>query len=186
LIQEVIHVQNQRGPLPSSLRIASIAVLAALTFVIGFFVRFPIPATEGTFTLVDLGIFFAAYAFGPFTAAIAGGAGSAIFDIVSGYAHYAPITLVVHGLEGLIAGLIASAGYRKPREALLWVIAGLCGAAVVIGGYFLSQVLLFGGIAAAVVEIIPNTVQTVVGAVGGALLTIAVRRAYPPIQELRW
>ena len=78
-------MENRRGPLPSSLRIASIAVLAALTFVIGFFVRFPIPATEGTFTLVDLGIFFAAYAFGPFTAAIAGGAGSALFDIVLGF-----------------------------------------------------------------------------------------------------
>ncbi len=179
-------MQDRQDSLPSSLRIASIAVLTATTFVIGFFVRFPLPATQGTFTLVDLGIFFAAYAFGPYTAAIAGGAGAALFDLASGYAPYAPISLVVHGLEGLVAGMIASAGLKKPIEPFLWIIAGICGAVIVIGGYFFSQIFFFGGPAAALTEILPNSVQAAVGSVGGALLTVAVRRAYPPVQGLRW
>jgi uncharacterized membrane protein len=179
-------LKDRQNALPSSLRIASIAVQTAATFVIGYFVKFPLPASKGTFTLVDLGIFFAAYAFGPFTAAIAGGAGSAIFDVASGYATYAPISLVVHGLEGLAAGLIASSAYGKPAEPVMWVLAGVCGAAIVIGGYFAAQVLFFGGPGIAVTEMIPNSVQAGVGAVGGALLAVAVRRAYPPIQGLRW
>lgn len=160
--------------------------MTATTFIIGFFVRLPLPASKGTFTLVDLGIFIAAYAFGPFTAAIAGGAGSALFDVASGYAPYAPVSLIVHGLEGLLSGLIAAAAYRKKTEPLAWIIAGVCGAAIVIGGYFLSQIVFFGGMAAAVTELLPNAVQAGVGAAAGALLTLAVRRAYPPIHGLRW
>lgn len=179
-------MQDRSGRFPSSLRIASIAVLTATTFVIGYFVRFPLPASKGTFTLVDLGIFFAAYAFGPFTAAITGGVGSALFDLASGYAPYAPISLAVHGLEGLIAGLIASAGYTRPSEPVMWVLAGFCGAAIVVGGYFLTQILFFGGLAVAITEVLPNGIQAGIGAVGGALLAAAVRRAYPPIQGLRW
>jgi uncharacterized membrane protein len=184
--KEILPVQDKNSQAPQTLRIATIAVLTAVTFVIGYFVRFPLPASGGTFTLVDLGVFFAAFAFGPFSAAIAGGAGSAIFDLASGYAAYAPISLVVHGLEGLIAGLIATAGYRKPLEAVLWAVAGLIGTGIVIGGYFLAQIVLFGGPAMALKEVLFNAVQAGVGAVAGALLTVAVRRAYPPVQGLRW
>ena len=172
---------------PSSLRIASVAVLVALTFVIGFFVRLPLPATQGVFTLADLAIFFAGFTFGPLSAATAGGVGAALIDLIGGTAPYAPVSFIVHGLEGLLAGLIASVR-RSPSKPslLLWVLGGVVGVAVVVGGYFAGEILFFGGPAAAVTELIPNVAQGVIGAVGGALLTLAVRRAYPPVSGLWW
>ena len=179
-------MSDRTVPVPSSLRIAAVAVLTAVTFVIGYFVRLPLPATQGIFTLADLAIFFAAFAFGPYSAAIAGGAGTALIDVIGGTAQYAPISLLVHGLEGLVAGAIAAAGKKGPREIVLWIIAGAAGIILVAGGYFLAEVVFFGGPATAVTEVLPNVAQGGIGAVGGALLTAAVRRAYPPVQGLRW
>ncbi len=172
--------------LPSSLRIASVAILAAVTFIIGFFVRLPLPATQGIFTLADLGIFFSAFAFGPFTAGVAGGVGTALIDLIGGTAQYAPISFVVHGLEGLAAGLIASAVFSRKMEPLAWIIAGIVGVIIMVGGYFLAETVFFGGPATAVTEVFANAGQSVIGAVGGALLALAVRKAYPPISTLRW
>ena len=174
-----------REKFPTSMRIATIAILAALTVVIGY-IRVPLPATQGIFTLADIAIYFAAFALGPWSAAIAGGLGTALIDLIGGTAQYAPASLVVHGLEGLLAGLIASIG-RKDRISLAsWILAAVCGTVVMAGGYLGAETLFYGGFAKAMTEVLVNVAQSTVGAVGGALLAVAVRRAYPPVQMLRW
>jgi uncharacterized membrane protein len=171
---------------PISLRIAAVSILAALTFVLGFVAKIPLPVTKGVLTLADVIIFFAAFAFGPFTAAIAGGVGAVLIDLIGGFAQFAPTSLVVHGTEGLIAGLIAAAAYQKKSEVLAWIIAGVCGVAILVGGYFLAELIFYGGLATASWEVLPNMFQGVFGAICGSLLARGIRRAYPPIQVLRW
>jgi uncharacterized membrane protein len=175
----------QTREMPVSLRVAAVGILTALTFVIGY-VRVPLPATQGIFTLADIAIFLAAFTFGPFSAAVAGGAGAALIDLIGGTAQYAPVSLVVHGVEGLAAGFIAAAGLNRRGEPLAWVFAAIAGIVVLMGGYFAAEILFFGGFATALTEVLPNLGQGVTGAVGGALLCLAVRRAYPPVQALRW
>jgi uncharacterized membrane protein len=173
---------------PSSLRVAAVAVLTALTVVIGY-IRVPLPATQGIFTLADIAIYFAAFCLGPWTAAVAGGLGTALIDLIGGTAQYAPTSFIVHGLQGLLAGLIAGiagAGARGGTRALFWVLAGAVGTVVMAGGYLAAETLFYGGFAKAVTEVLFNIAQSVVGAVGGGLLALAVRRAYPPVQRLRW
>jgi uncharacterized membrane protein len=178
-------METERETFPSSLRVASIAVLTALTVVIGY-IRVPLPATKGIFTLADIAIYLAAYAFGPYTAAVAGGLGTGLIDLIGGTAQFAPASLLVHGLEGLLAGLVASAGARRAAPVVLWILAGACGTVVMTGGYLLAETLFYGGFALALTEVPFNLAQSVVGVVGGSLLTVAVRRAYPPMRRLRW
>jgi uncharacterized membrane protein len=170
---------------PASLRIAAIAVLTALTFVIGL-IRVPLPATQGIFTLADVAIFCAAFALGPLSAAFAGAVGTGLIDLIGGTAQYAPTSFVVHGLEGLVAGLIALAASGKASTVLLWILAGLAGTAVMAGGYLLAETLFYGGFATAFTEVVFNVAQGVAGAVGGALIAVAVKRGYPPLSRLRW
>ncbi len=173
---------------PSSLRVAAVAILTALTTVIGF-VRMPLPATQGIFTLADIAIYFSAFALGPWSACVAGGLGTALIDLIGGTAQYAPTSLVVHGLQGLVAGVIAAAagaGARPGIRGLSWVLAGIAGTVVMAGGYLAAETLFYGGFAKAVTEVLFNIAQSIVGAVGGGLLATAVRRAYPPVQRLRW
>ncbi len=179
-------MDSAQQTVPASMRVAAIAILSALTFVIGYFVRVPLPATNGIFTLADVTIFCAAFTLGPFSAGITGALGTALIDLIGGTAQYAPASFVVHGLEGLLAGLIAWAASGKALTVVLWILAGIVGVVVMTGGYLLAETLFYGGYATAATEVVFNVAQSAVGAAAGALLAVAVRRAYPPLSRLRW
>jgi uncharacterized membrane protein len=164
--------------------IAIAAIMTAIVTVFTLVVRVPIPATQGFFNFSDVAIYFAAFAFGPLIGLVAGGVGTAIADVLAGYAAYAPITLFSHGLQGGLAGWL---GYRR---GLPWMIAGwAAGTIVMMGGYFVYQWVLFG-LGPAAVELPWNLVQNVGGGLIGIPLLYLVRRAYPPIHDMaqprRW
>jgi len=154
-------------------------VMIALVAVFTLAVRVPFALTQGYFNFSDVGVFLAGFAFGPWVGLVAGGVGTALADIAGGYALYAPLTFVAHGLEGLIAGAIARRGEGIPSMVLGW--AG--GAAVMIAVYFLGEAFIFRmGVAAAATEAVTvNLPQVVVGGVVGIPLVLALRRGYPPI-----
>lgn len=160
--------------------LAVIAIMMAVVAVLTSAVRIPIPATAGYIHLGDIGVFFSAFAFGSWIGGIVGGVGCAIADIVGGYANFAPLTLIAHGLQGLIAGYL---GYKKglPGMIIGWGI----GAIVLISVYFFGERYIFGlDIAPVLAEVIPNIIQMVVGGVIGIPLVLAIRKAYPPIDNM--
>ena len=75
------------------------AIVAVITAAFALYT----PPTIGFFNVGEIGVYLAALVGGPAVGAIAGGLGSAIADVVLGYSHYAPITLVVKGIEGWLA-----------------------------------------------------------------------------------
>lgn len=168
-----------RGPIRAS-TLAIIAVMVAVTAVLTFAVQMPVPATGGYIHFGDVGVFFAAFAFGPVVGAIAGGVGCAIADLLSGYASWAPLTLFAHGLQGLLAGYL---GYRKGVVGM--VVGWAIGAVVLLAVYFLGEWFVYGlGYAGALAEIGANFIQMAVGGLIGIPLVLAVRRAYPPIDRM--
>jgi uncharacterized membrane protein len=161
----------------------TLAVTAVMTaLVTGLtLVHVGVTPTGGYVHLGDIVIYLAAFAFGPWVGMIAGGLGTGLADVVSGFASFAPLSLVVHGLQGLVAGWIA---YRKPaagRLALGVVVGGL----IVVSGYFLGEWLIpiFGGFGAAAGEVIFNLIQAGFGTLG-AVVYAAVARAYPRLRQL--
>ena len=163
-------------------RIASIAVLAAVTTVLTRIVQVPLPA-RGYINLGDVAIVFTAITLGPFSGALAGGLGTALADLLSGpYAFWAPISLVVHGLQGLLVGLIAGV---KPNNVLLQCLGGLVGIAVMAGGYLAAGIFL-EGTGPALTEVPGNLIQGAAGVLLGILVAAAVLRAYPPVRQWRW
>src|SRR5205814_1914609 len=65
-----------------------------------------VPNGVGYNHLGDVAVFFSAFAFGPWIGMISGGIGAALADLTAGYGNYAPLSLVVHGLEGFVIGYI--------------------------------------------------------------------------------
>jgi uncharacterized membrane protein len=101
---------TQHDPLRTpAFRIATFAILITVTEIFTYMVRIPIAPTRGYVNFGDVAIYFTAILFGPFTAFITGGLGTAIADLLSGYAHWAPFTFLAHGLQGLFIGLIIKA-----------------------------------------------------------------------------
>ena len=155
--------------------LAGTVVMTAIVFVLTRIIQVPTPVV-GYIHLGDLGVFFSAFAFGPWVGAVAGGLGTALADLTSPYAQWAVFSLLIHGAQGWAAGWLAT---RLPGARGL-VAAGLAGIAIVVAGYLLAGTILVG-LGAALTEIPLNLVQATTGAVVSAPLYAAVRQAYPPI-----
>ncbi|MBA7571223.1 hypothetical protein ES708_12982 [subsurface metagenome] len=127
-----------------------------------------------------MAIFFTALTIGPFTALLAGGLGTALADIISGYAQWAPISFVVHGLQGLVIGLLARRG-----GVLYLGMGAAAGTVTMCTGYLLAGWLMVG-LGAALAEVPINLLQNLAGIIGGVSLHLAVKKAYPPIAGISW
>jgi len=160
-------------------RIALVGVMIALTIVFTLLVRVPTPA-RGYVNLSDVAITFAALAFGPWVGAIAGGVGTALADILGGFAPFAPLSLVAHGLEGLVIGLLGS----RMRKVAGMIVAWAAGGLIMVATYLVGEGLFYTGWPPALAEAPLNAFQAAVGALAGIPLVIAVRRAYPLIERL--
>ena len=157
--------------------VALVAVMTAVVFVLTRMVQIPTPA-RGYIHLGDAAIFFTAFAFGPWVGGIAGGLGTALADITSGYAQWAVFSLLVHGFQGWLVGAMVK---RQPEWHRLLVAVG-AGCVVVVVGYFIAGTILMG-IGAALSEIPANIIQAISGGLVGVPLFLAVRRAYPPLVQ---
>jgi uncharacterized membrane protein len=157
-------------------QIALIAIMSALVLALTYIRPFNTPV-GGYIHLGDIMIYFTALAFGPVIGGVAGGVGTALADLVGGFPLFAISSLVVHGLQGYIAGKI---GHGKTDRVTL-SLAVVAGSAIVVSGYFIAEAVFLGwGAGAAAAEIPWNIIQEIVGAIG-VLVYLYVRRAYPPL-----
>ena len=160
--------------------IALVALLIALTTVFTLVIRVPVPATQGYVNLSDVAVTFTGLVFGPWVGFVAGGVGAALADLLGGYAQFAWLSFIAHGLEGLTIGFLG----RGRRSAPGMIFAWLAGSLVMIVCYLLGEGLFLTGWPAALAEVPANAFQALLGAVIGIPLVIAVRLAYPPIDRL--
>ncbi len=156
--------------------IAKISVLGALVTVATIVFQIPTPATKGYINLGDTFIFVGAVLLGKNSGFLVGGIGSALADILSGYAHWAPFTLVIKGLEGYIAGF-ASPWYEKEKVNYAFFVSILTGAAIImILGYFIVEVFMYG-VGAALAELPGNIFQGGASIVIATIIIIALKKA---------
>lgn len=158
--------------------LAVTAVMTAIVFVLTRLVQIPTPA-RGYIHLGDAGILFSAFAFGPWVGAVAGGLGTGLADITSGYPQWAIFSLLIHGAQGWAVGW-TSTRWEGLRGLVLSTVLG---AVIVVVGYLIAGIILVG-VGAALAELPLNIIQVTAGAVVGVPLFVAVRQAYPPILRL--
>ena len=164
-----------------AIQVSLTAVMTALVAAATFIVRIPNPM-GGYFNFGDVMIFAVALTFNPAIGGFAGGVGSAISDAI-GYPVFVIPTLIIKGLEGLLAGLISNR-LSVSRD----VLAVCVGGAEMVGGYFLAEWLLLPvwgvssyGWVGALGEFPGNVVQVVVGAAIGLPIAYFVRMRLPEI-----
>ncbi len=169
-----------------------VAVTGVMLAVVFILTRFNWSIGPGGYIhLGDVGIYVAAFLFGPIVALVAGGAGTAFADISLGYGQWAPGSLLIHGTQAFVAGYI---GWRSGIPKM--IAAVIIGGAIVVIGYFLYTLIFIpvgllegddegsSAFAIALAAVWPNTFQVLVAALIAAPLVLAVRKAYPPI--MRW
>ena len=122
--------------------------------------------------LGDCMILLGALALGPVYGALAGGIGSALADILLGYAVYAPGTFVVKGGVALIAALLTGLFVRKSGKLsfVLLVLSCVVAELWMALGYFVYESVVLGYGLPAVQSIPGNLMQGLVGVVLSVVL----------------
>lgn len=151
------------------------ALLAALSCVATIVIQIPSPM-NGYVNLGDCFVLLSAWLLGPWYGAAAGGIGSMFADIISGYAYYAPGTLIIKGLVALTAGLLFNLIKKKNSYAAM-LVSGIVSECIMVLGYFLYAGLILGkglfGDAGAALSVPGNCIQALVGiAIGIAVMFV--------------
>lgn len=155
-------------------RLVITALFTAIICVATFIVKIPSPATNGYFNLGDCFVLLSGWLLGPVYGALSAGLGSALADILSGYAQYAPATFIIKAVMAVAAYLIYKAIANKPFAAK--TAGGIIAEAIMVLGYFgYEAVILQYGLAAAG-SIFSNIMQGIVGIVAAISVSTAIEK----------
>ena len=155
-----------------------LALMTALCTVATMAIPIPTP-TGGYLNAGDIVVVLAALLAGPLYGGIVGGVGSALADLLSGYALYAPGTFLAKGAAAAVTGLLFHiAKHKSPAAA---ICCAVCGELMMAAGYFAYEALALGFGLGAAAELPGNLLQGTAGVAGGILLYHALIR----IPEIR-
>lgn len=149
-------------------KIVMAALLAALACVATMLIKIPSPL-KGYINIGDGVVLLAAWSLSPLYGFLSAGLGSALADVFSGYAVYAPATFVIKGLMSLIAYYGFKILHKKSHSIPSRIVSGAAAEICMILGYFLFEGFLYG-FAPSIVNIPANGVQGAVGLILGCIL----------------
>lgn len=150
-------------------------LMIAITMVLTMVVQIPTIGTHGYVNMGDTAILFTALYLGKKRGFLAGGIGSALADIASGYAVYAPITFISKGLEGYICGLIYEKLNKDGNNSLAKYVSTIVGGIIMVSGYFVGEIFLYG-IKTSALAVIPNSIQALFGIISAIILYTAISK----------
>ena len=137
----------------------------------------PIPlriSPNGYVNVGDALVIVSAFLLSPGWGALAAGLGSALADVLTSYFVYAPATLIIKALMALAAGAVLRR-FKTNKTILPAVLGSICAEIIMVSGYFVYDVLIFG-IEGAIADIAGNVVQGTFCAVAGTALFFALLR----------
>lgn len=153
------------------------ALFSAIICVATFVVQIPIPATGGYVNLGDCFVIISGYMLGGFYGAIASGLGSALADILAGYAQYAPATFIIKAIMAIVVYFLFIALCKAMGEKLAIVsriITAIIAEIIMAAGYFAYEALILGYGLSAAASIVPNLMQGFVAVVSSVIISTAI------------
>ena len=144
------------------------SLFAALVCVATMIVKIPSPL-KGYLNLGDCVVLLSGWMLTPTYGFMAAGIGSALADIFSGYALYAPATFIIKGLMALISFYLFKLMNKKAPSLLSRTVSGVVAEIFMVLGYLLFEGILYG-FAPSLVNVPANGVQGIAGLVIGVIL----------------
>lgn len=157
-------------------RLVLTALFAALTCIATMLIQIQMPATNGYVNIGDCFVLLGAWVLGPWFGAAADGIGSALADLLAGYPHYIPGTLVIKALMAVIAALLYQR-LGKKHSYLGRLVGGVAAELWMVLGYFVYAWIALGKGLAAATSIPGNLLQGVIGIVAALALVAALQES---------
>ncbi|MBQ8566985.1 MAG: ECF transporter S component [Clostridia bacterium] len=152
-------------------KIVFTALMASLICVATMIIKIPTPL-HGYINLGDAIVLLAAWTLGPLYGCAAAGIGSALADLFSGYAMYAPATFVIKGLMALVAWAVYKK-IKKTRSTVFLCISAILAELLMVVGYYLFEGILYGFVPS-LVNVPANLIQALGGIIFGIVLNKAI------------
>lgn len=149
-----------------TIQITRTAILTALVAITMALINFTI--FQSSLHLGSLLIVVISLSFPKKEALFASSVGPTIFDIVSGWGLYAPFTFIARFALSYIVCL------AKEKNLVTQVIAALFGGIIVIGVYFIANMIFLGSLSASLTATIPDVLQLVL-TVAGVFIAIPIK-----------
>lgn len=164
------------------------ALLITLVFIATKFINIKLPITSSG-GLIHLGtpmLFIASIVFGKRKGAIAGGIGMFLFDLVSGWVIWAPFTLIIRGAMGYIVGYFAWRNGKFGKCTTQNIIGISLASIVMILGYYITEVILYGNFLTPLGSIPGDLIQIVFGVlIGIPLSKVLISKRFNLINNYR-
>ncbi len=154
-------------------KIVLCALFTALITLSTMVIQIPMPVS-GYVNLGDVFVLIGVFVLGPIYGTIAAGIGSMFADLLSGYAIFAPGTLVIKALMAVAAYYVFVALFKVFKHKFsARLIACIVAELIMTAGYFLYSCLIMSEGLVAATSIPGNLIQGAIG-IFGALAVIAV------------
>lgn len=162
-------------------KLALTALMVCLVLLATYIIKIPSPFTQGYVHLGDTMIFLSVLLLGKKGGAAAAGLGSALADLLGGYAAYAPWTFLIKALMAFIMGAFIEAATKKKKhhvkigsvpvvEIVGMILAGI----EMVIGYAAVDGVLAGNLWSGILGAPFNIGQFTVGLVLATILAMAL------------
>ena len=151
------------------------ALMAALACVATMIIKIPSPM-KGYINLGDSVVLLAGWVLPPAYGFLAGGLGSALADLFSGYPVYVPATFVIKGMMALIARGGFALLRSKLGETAARILSAAAAEIMMIIGYFIAAGFLYG-FGPAMLNVPANAVQGIASVAIGILLINFIKKS---------
>ncbi|TWT27058.1 ECF transporter S component [Planomicrobium sp. CPCC 101110] len=152
----------------------SIALVFVATLLLN--IKLPITANGGLVHLGTAMLFVISIVFGPKKGMIAGAIGMGLFDLVSGWTLWAPISFLARGLQGYLVGKIAWSNGRNGNSVGFNILAALVSVPFMLAIYYVGEAIIFGNFVVPAASIPGNLVQNAVGLLVAIPVAIALKK----------
>lgn len=164
------------------------ALFAALTCIATLVIQLRVTPTGGYVNLGDCLVLLCAWLLAPVYGMAAAGIGSMMADIISGYAVYAPATLIIKGLMALASGAIFRwcTRHAKNRRTMLagCLLSAVAAETIMSCGYCGYEAWVLGLGPAALLGMPGNILQAACGIVSSTAVYSLLQRSRALEQQL--
>lgn len=159
-------------------KLVTAALFAALTCMATLIIQIRIGPTGGYINLGDCAVLLCAWLLSPFYGAAAAGIGSMLADLISGFAFYAPATLLIKCAMAFFGGSVFRTFTQQGRKRLLGgcILSAAVAETIMAAGYCAFDAFALGLGAGALLGLPGNLIQALGGGVSAVVAYSLLRR----------
>lgn len=157
-------------------------MLTALTTVATIVIQIPTP-TKGYVNLGDTIVNISAWIIGGMYGGFAGGVGSALADIITGYAVYAPATLIIKFLMAFACFKVHNICSKKFSPVWSKIVSAIVSEVIMITGYDIFTGFMYHSVYSAIFAIPEFAIQGVMGATFSVVLYECILKRVPAFKH---